>query len=256
MAYIYPEWEKYERLVASMFANQASTDLCVTPNAKIRGRISGIMRQIDVLIEYRHDSDNTCRVIVDAKKRKRKVSVPNVEAFAGLMEDVGATHGYLVCPAGYSKSAEIRAQSRISLRLVPLNYLEHFDPSTWPDCLNAKCDNGKIFWDGYPEFTVVVRRRSDFVLLLNDQVEYHRYVHYVGKCDKCGRFHVMCTTCHEIMNFDELDEEDTGQRCSCKTPWFWLAAIEEDENNVRSAELHAVYIPKKTVITVSRRSIE
>ncbi len=256
MAYTYPEWEKYERLVARMFANEASTDLCVTPNARIRGRISGVMRQIDVLIECRHDSDNTRRVIVDAKKRKRKVSVPNVEAFAGLMEDVGATHGYLICPVGYSKSAETRAQSKVSLRLVPLDHLEHFDPSTWPDCMNEKCRNGKIFWDGYPEFTIVARRVPGYVLLPTAQVEYHRYVHYVGKCDRCGRFHVMCTTCNEILQLDELDEEDTGQCCRCKTPWFWLASIEKDENNVRSAELHVVNVLKGTVTTVSRRSIE
>jgi hypothetical protein len=52
-------------------ADQLSTEFCVTPNALIRGAITGIKRQIDVLIEARHDTDNTRRIIVDAKRRKR-----------------------------------------------------------------------------------------------------------------------------------------------------------------------------------------
>lgn len=47
----------YERLVARLFAEQLSTDLCVTPNARIKGHISGRSRQIDVLIDARGDTD-------------------------------------------------------------------------------------------------------------------------------------------------------------------------------------------------------
>jgi hypothetical protein len=95
-----PDWEVYERLVAYLLAKQLSTDLCVTPNARIRGHISGRSRQIDVLVDARHDTDNSRRLIVDAKKRVRKIDVKDVEAFRGLMEDVGATHGYIVSPLG------------------------------------------------------------------------------------------------------------------------------------------------------------
>jgi hypothetical protein len=50
-------WELYERMIAHLVADQAATDLCVTPNARIIGSISGRSRQIDVLIEMRHDAD-------------------------------------------------------------------------------------------------------------------------------------------------------------------------------------------------------
>lgn len=106
-----PEWQLYERLVAHLMADQASTELCVTPNAHIMGRISKRSRQIDVLLDLRHDPDNSRRIIVDAKRRTRKIGVTDVEAFRGLMEDVKATHGYLVCPAGHTSAAERRAQS-------------------------------------------------------------------------------------------------------------------------------------------------
>src|ERR1043165_2529171 len=105
-----PSWELYERMIARIVADQLSTDLCVTPNARIIGKISGRSRQIDVLIDSRHDTDNSRRIIVDAKKRTRKIDVTDVEAFRGLMEDVGATHGYLVCPTGHTQAAEKRAQ--------------------------------------------------------------------------------------------------------------------------------------------------
>jgi restriction endonuclease len=81
-----PPWELYERMIARLIADQARTDLCVTPNARITGRITGIQRQIDVLIDARHDTDNTRRIIVDAKHRKRKVDVKDVEALLGVME--------------------------------------------------------------------------------------------------------------------------------------------------------------------------
>ena len=153
MKRIYPDWELYERLVARLMADQISTDLCVTPNAHITGKISGINRQIDVLIDARHDTDNTRRIIVDAKRRRRKIDVTDVEAFQGVMNDVGATHGYLVCPAGHTKAAVKRAQELVSIRIVPLDRLENFDPSTWPQCRTGICPQGRIFWDGYPELT-------------------------------------------------------------------------------------------------------
>ena len=129
MAKPIPDWERYERLVARIVSDQLSTAYCVTPNAFIEGKISGIKRQIDVLIDSRHDTDNRTRVIIDAKMRKRRIDVKEVEAFLGVMTDVRATHGYLVCPQGYTSTAEKRAQEAISLRLLPLcSFAGRIDP--------------------------------------------------------------------------------------------------------------------------------
>jgi hypothetical protein len=111
-------------------------------------------RQIDVLIESRHDTDNTRRIAVDAKRRKRKIDVTDVEALLGLMTDVNATHGYLMSPVGYTKAAEKRAQMAVSIRIVPVDRLANFDPSTWPPCRRSGCKNGWVFWDGYPELSL------------------------------------------------------------------------------------------------------
>lgn len=242
------DWTLYERLVARMMADQLSTDYCVTPNASIFGAITGIRRQIDVLIEARHDTDNTRRIIVDAKRRKRKIDVKEVEAFRGMMEDVGATHGYLVCPNGHTLAAEKRAQSTVSIRLLPLDRLEDFDPRTWPRCSRPKCKSGRVFWDGFPEV--------DLDLLTPDGAPKRlQYIHKVGKCDRCGVFHVSCIACGQILCVPEDDQLDEGHQCECKLPWFWLASIEQDEKGARSAELHLVMGHHGKVRTVSRRSL-
>lgn len=250
MKRINPDWQIYERMVARLAADQLATDLCVTPNARMKGRISGISRQIDVLIDARHDTDNTRRIIVDAKKRRRKIDVTDVEAFQGLMNDVDATHGYLVSPAGHTKAAEKRAQELVSIRIVPLDRLENFDPSTWPQCRTGRCPHGRIFWDGYPELSLRMHPRNQ-----PDKLETVRFIHYVGKCDRCGAFHVYCMTCDDLLHIPEGDENDSGHQCRCKPSWFWLASVEEDEDGKQSAELHLVRgLGNVNVDTVDRRS--
>jgi hypothetical protein len=246
-----PDWERYERLVARLMAEQLPTEYCVTPNARVLGRITQRKRQLDVLIDPRHDSDSSRRLIVDAKRRNRKIDVTDVEAFRGLMEDVGATHGYLVCPHGHTKAAERRAQAAVTIRLLPLDRLDEFDPSTWPQCQNSPCKNGRVFWDGYPEIRLTLRPLKSTADGALKQIP---FVHYVGKCDRCGRFHVKCLTCGEILSVPEDDADDCGHQCVCRPPWFWLASVENDGKGNRSAELHAIF-GLGEVRTVDRRSL-
>lgn len=243
------DWEIYERMVARLLSDEIRTDLCVTPNARVIGKKSGRSRQIDVLVDARHDTDNSRRIIVDAKKRRRKVDITDVEAFLGLMEDVGATHGYLVCPVGHTKAAERRAQMSVSICLVPLDRIQNFDPTTWPECKNPRCRNGRVFWTGYPEITITA-------LPMNSKASASpvalSFVHEVGKCDRCGRFHVRCMTCGDILSLPENDENDIGHQCRCRPPWFWIASIETDDEGSQSAELHGVMGNGK-ILTVDRR---
>jgi len=244
-------WEIYERMIARLLANQLSTGLCVTPNARIRGRISGRQRQIDVLIEARHDTDNGRRIIVDAKQKKRKIDIQDVEAFQGMMKDVDATHGYLVCPSGHTKAAERRAQDAVRICLIPLDHIMDFDPDTWPRCLRTGCEYGRVFWDGYPEVSLslmpIGRLGSESPIVKS-------FAHCVGKCDRCGKFHVLCATCGQILYVPEGDKKDVGHQCACQLPWFWLASIEKDNEGRRSAELHLV-TGAGNVKTVDRRSL-
>jgi hypothetical protein len=235
-----------------MAVNELSTDFSVTPNARLIGRLSQRSRQIDVLIDLRHDRDNSRRVIVDAKKRMRKIDVTDVEAFRGLMDDVAATRGYLVCPKGYTKAADRRARAAaVSIRLIPLDHLDEIDPKTWPTCRVSTCERGRVFWDGYPAMILRLAPRPG-----EDPLSEVTFVHNVGKCDRCGAFHVQCQTCRDILYLPEEDDSDYGHRCSCEPPWFWLASVEEDEQGFRSAELHVIRLPDGEIAKADRRPLQ
>lgn len=212
------DWRLYERFVASLQAEKASPELTVIPNALIMGCISGTERQIDVLLDARVADDVSRRVIVDAKRRGRRLDVTDVEQFEGLMRDVRAHRGILVCPNGYSAAALRRAQEAITIQLVGLEQLENLDLGNWDTCLQAGC-SGFLLWD------------TTFALSINNSP---MWIHAVAKCDECRRFHIWCWACAERFPLDDEDE----YQCSCKEPWFWLTAIEEEE----AAGVRAVYL--------------
>lgn len=252
MSRIAPDWRNYELLIADLIAKELSVAYSVTPNARVMGAISGRKRQLDVLIDLRHDTDNTRRVIVDAKARSRRIDVTHVEAFRGLMEDVRATHGYLVCPHGHTDAAQRRAQDAVSIRLLPLDRLEDFDPSTWPDCVASGCRGGKVFWSGYPSIEAQLAPLSAEM-----RPTAASFIHYVGKCDRCSSFHVRCMSCHAMFSVPHANKDDDGHQCGCRTPWFWLASVEADDTGSASAELHLITALHGEVLvrTVDRRSL-
>jgi hypothetical protein len=243
------QWELYERLVARLVADQLSTAYCVTPNARIHGKFSDQARQVDVLIDPRHGAENHRRIVIDAKAHARPIDVTHVEAFRSFMEDVEATHGYLVCPNGFTPAAERRAQDSVSIRLLPLDRLDDFDPSNWPECHVPSCRHGRVFWDGYPSVDLTLAPAMGAAGPLQKM----SFIHYVGKCDRCSRFHVKCLSCGAMLSIDH-EGDDSGTVCNCSLPWFWLASIERDEAGRPSAELHLV-MPAGQVRTVDRRSL-
>jgi hypothetical protein len=88
---------------------------------RLRGRHSGILRQIDVLVRGRLDDDLPDGVmIVDCKLWGRKVTVEDVEKFAGMLADVDADIGLLVASKGYAAPAKRRAMGVETLRLEVL----------------------------------------------------------------------------------------------------------------------------------------
>lgn len=168
-------WRTYERFVAKLISEQSENDVTVIPNARLVGSITGAKRQIDVLLDYRYGGKIEKRVIVDAKRHKRPIDVKQVESFKGMMEDVRASRGILVCPNGYTKTALKRAQDAITIHLVPLSELESFDPMSWDLCSNPKCKSGFVLWDTTPAVSVNNGMWNIFA---------------VSKCDECSSFNV------------------------------------------------------------------
>ena len=131
-----PDWQKLELLVASI-QQQLAPGAKVTHNAKGEGRLSETSRQIDVLVEQ-FVGQYQIRIALDCKDYNTPVDVKAVEEFHGLMVDIGAHRGALVCPAGFTKSAKKRAKKLEVELFSPADT----DPHKWQVslALPAICD--------------------------------------------------------------------------------------------------------------------
>ena len=69
---------------------------------------SGVNRQIDVSVRY-HLGEFEIFVAVDCKDWQKPVDIGDVGAFADLVEDVRANKGAMVCNAGFTSGAKLRA---------------------------------------------------------------------------------------------------------------------------------------------------
>lgn len=103
-----PDWKELENLVA-MIQRQMSPDANVRHNVMLDGVDSETKRQIDVLVEQ-NIGQYTIRIVIDCKDYSRPIDIKGIEEFHGLVQDVRAHKGALVCPAGFTKSALKLAQ--------------------------------------------------------------------------------------------------------------------------------------------------
>lgn len=204
-----PQWRVYERVAASFEVDAAAMDVTVIPNASIIGSISGVKRQIDILVDARWEEGLSRRIVYDAKLRKRKIDVKDVESFEGMMRDVGASRGVLICAAGWSPAAESRAEQLIEIRLLPVEDLDDFDHAAMEVCPNCRDKGGKqrgmVFWDG------------QFPLPLDGWA-----IIFTGKCDVCRCFAFWCWDCGD----KKVVPDDVAHECGCERTWF----VERDAN--------------------------
>ncbi|MBX5017525.1 MULTISPECIES: restriction endonuclease [Rhizobium] len=103
------DFKGLEELVAKIqktLAPQAE----VLHNVKLDGHSSKRKRQIDVLVRDRIGQYEIL-IVIECKDYKSPVDVKGVEEFSGLVQDVRAQKGVLVCPRGFTKAAKQRAQS-------------------------------------------------------------------------------------------------------------------------------------------------
>lgn len=116
------DWRGYEAYVAGVLT-QRFPGIRVIGDVRIKGRKSGILRQIDVVVE-------TAGVLaVDCKCYSRKVDVKDVEAFLAMLDDLGVRAGVLVTTIGYTAGAIKRAKSvrrRIDLQILSPDRLSEY----------------------------------------------------------------------------------------------------------------------------------
>lgn len=96
-------------LLVQRIQKQLAPQAEVLHNVKLVGRKTGVARQIDVLMVEKV-GQYEIKIVIDCKDYKHPIDVKGVEEFYGLLEDVGAQKGVLVCPRGFSKAAKTRAE--------------------------------------------------------------------------------------------------------------------------------------------------
>ena len=136
-----PTWKQVEYLVAEI-QKALSPNAIVTHNIKLPGIHSETDRQIDVLVEQ-NIGQYCMRVIIDCKDYAKPVDVKGVEEFFGLIKDVGAHKGALVCPKGFSAAAKNRAKKLDIDLYSPVDT----DPHKWTAKVSAPvlCDVRKTY---------------------------------------------------------------------------------------------------------------
>ena len=103
------DWREYEEQVLSELTRRYP-NASIRRNVMVPGRHSGVVRQLDLLIEELV-LDSPIRIVVDAKHRRDRIDVNDVEAFLSMMSDVDAHRGLLISSSGYTKAALGRAHS-------------------------------------------------------------------------------------------------------------------------------------------------
>src|SRR3989338_5146378 len=78
-------------------------------NIKIVGK-SGVARQIDTLVKGKVGAFDVM-IVIDSKNHSSPVDINDVESIAGMVLDLGANLGVVVCPAGFTNGAKKRAES-------------------------------------------------------------------------------------------------------------------------------------------------
>jgi hypothetical protein len=116
------DWRTYEAYVTGALQRRFP-GAAIHPNVRRRGLKSGVMRQIDVF------ADVADPVAIDCKCYGRKVDVKHVEAFLGMLDDLGVHAGILVTTKGYSPGALARAANdsrNIELQILSPDRLSTF----------------------------------------------------------------------------------------------------------------------------------
>ena len=149
-----PKSAEFEKLIA-VIMGELEPGASVTWNDHVVGELSRRNRQIDVSIRR---SDPKFLGIIDAKHSKRRATIERIDALTGLMRDVEANYGALVCSSGFSPTIYQYAR-KVGVSLFNVHDAESID---WSLELSIP-----IFWT---ELTPVANLSGKFELFEGDSI--------------------------------------------------------------------------------------
>ncbi|MEU6669187.1 restriction endonuclease [Streptomyces sp. NPDC046727] len=108
-------WLRFEKRIAEE-ARRMYSGAQVQHNVRIPGRISGKLRQIDVLVTARV-GPHEIMVVIECKWRRRPIDVGVIDSLVGKLEDVGADRGVLFANRIPTEAAMSRMRNAVQPRL-------------------------------------------------------------------------------------------------------------------------------------------
>jgi hypothetical protein len=100
-----PRWKLLERVAAAIERSVATVDgTVVTPNAKVPERVTGKLRQVDVLVEI-PASGRRLRIAMEVRDFATPLSVPQVEGLIAKLAKLDVDKGAIVASSGFAESA-------------------------------------------------------------------------------------------------------------------------------------------------------
>ena len=101
---------------------------------EVVGRLSLTKRQVDAAVFHVESLDRPF-LVVECKHYSRKLDVNDVGEFVSRVEDIGAKHGVLVCPRGFSQAAQNLAEAKGIWLYTPT--LQSADRLNWREIARA-----------------------------------------------------------------------------------------------------------------------
>jgi len=191
------KWQEYQEAVGIMY-EQMSEMGNVLKNITIPDRVTGQARQIDVWWEFKA-AGHTIKILVDAKMRKSKLDVKDVEEILALAKSVRADKAIIVTNNEWTLPAEIFANHE-GLDFLVFSIDEATDlivDGKWLMCKD--CRNDCVVMD------------SDGAIEIDGLINWW----IAGKCRSCKTLHINCQPCGD----KGLAKVDETWSCVCNFEW-------------------------------------
>ncbi|MDT0423526.1 restriction endonuclease [Streptomyces evansiae] len=138
-----PAWLAFEKLVAEQ-VRRFDRSAVVEHNQHLPGRLSGIPRQVDVLVRGRVGGEEIVIVFECKRYKKRAVGLAIVEEFIGKLHDLGADKGVLFVCGTFTDAAVRRMENATYPRISAYVYVEAPEPceKRWEDLVEWESEAG------------------------------------------------------------------------------------------------------------------
>lgn len=202
--YIEParDWEEYEDQIFGKLSREFP-DHKILEDQMVRGRFSGIDRQVDIVVR-REVIGHEIAAVVDCKLFSRNVDVGDVDQFAGFVSDLNAEIGIIITNVGHSRAALQRARNDRGLRIHVVEF-EHLETYRFVETCRI-CPDAH---DGVPGSLSVEGFYNKDGETDNPEGALVSLMH----CDVCGSHHVRCEECGVI---GAVYDTDYGEELECE----------------------------------------